>query len=90
MLSVASNVAVDAAALAVDQRRPEFAVQLLEEGRDIIFWQFRRFQADLSDATVVAPELAQRFDRISREGALLACSDPDDLIAHQHEEMLSK
>lgn len=63
----ARGVASDAAAIAVSQGDLQLAVTLLEQGRMIIFTQIRRYRTPLDDLNALAPELANRFMKLSHD-----------------------
>ena len=62
----AADGACDAAAAALDVRRPELAVEWLEQGRSIVWNQLSQLRTPVDDLRAVYPELAYRFERVSR------------------------
>lgn len=56
-----TRVVSTAAALALDQHKVESAIEFLEQGRNILFSQMRRFRTPLLDLQVVDEELADEF-----------------------------
>lgn len=65
-IQAARAVAVDAAALALTSKTSRLAVELLEEGRGVIFRQLARFSAELGAVRAVEPTLAAKFEDLSR------------------------
>jgi tetratricopeptide (TPR) repeat protein len=61
-----AGVAVDAAACAVIDGRPELAMELLEQGRSVLWNQALNLRGDLSGLAERAPALAERLDRIRK------------------------
>jgi tetratricopeptide (TPR) repeat protein len=59
-----SGLAADAAACAVLDARPKLAVELLEQGRSILWTQALNLRTDLSRLTEKAPQMAERLDNI--------------------------
>ncbi len=58
------GLAADAAACAVLDGRPELAVELLEQGRSVLWNQALNLRDDLSRLAEQAPDLARRLDSI--------------------------
>ncbi len=58
------GLAADAAACAIRAGRPEWAVELLEAGRSVLWSQTLSLRTDLTDLGQQAPELALRLDQI--------------------------
>jgi len=61
-----AGLAADAAACAVLDDRPARAVELLEQGRSIMWTQALNLRSDLSRLAEAAPELAGRLDGLRR------------------------
>jgi tetratricopeptide (TPR) repeat protein len=61
------GLASGAADAALDAGRPELAVELLEQGRSVLWAQALRIRTDLSDLRRAAPDLAARLDRVRTE-----------------------
>jgi hypothetical protein len=59
-----AGLAADAAACAVLDARPELAVELLEQGRSVLWAQALNLRSDLTRLTEIAPGLAGRLDSI--------------------------
>ena len=59
-----AGLATDAAACAVLDARPELAVELLEQGRSVLWTQALNLRSDLTRLTEKAPDLAERLDSI--------------------------
>jgi hypothetical protein len=59
-----AGLAVDAAACAVRDDRPEQAVELLEQGRSVLWTQALHLRSDLTRLAEVAPDLARHLDSI--------------------------
>ena len=59
-----AGLAADAAACAVMDARPELAVELLEQGRSVLWAQALNLRSDLTRLTEIAPDLAERLDSI--------------------------
>jgi tetratricopeptide (TPR) repeat protein len=59
-----AGLAADAAACAALQGDPELAVELLEQGRSIIWRQTLNLRSDLTRLTEKEPHIAERMDRI--------------------------
>jgi CHAT domain-containing protein len=66
-LAQATGIPGVAAALAVDQGRPERAVELIEHGRTVLWAQAAQLRDDLSPLAAVDPALAGELDRARRE-----------------------
>jgi hypothetical protein len=56
----------DAAAWATDIGRPQLAIEFLESGRTVLWWQALQTRADLTRLQVQHPELAARLDELRR------------------------
>jgi len=80
-LSQWGGLAADAAACAVMDARPELAVELLEQGRSVLWTQALNLRSDLADLADKAPDLAERLDRIR---AILDSPIPEE-TAHPSE-----
>ena len=61
-----AGLAADAAACAVLDDRPARAVELLEQGRSVMWTQALNLRSDLSRLAEAAPELAERLDGLRR------------------------
>jgi tetratricopeptide (TPR) repeat protein len=59
-------LATDAAACCVQAGQPERAVELLEQGRSVLWGQTLHLRGDLSALRAVRPEIARRLDEIRR------------------------
>ncbi|MFC7534339.1 CHAT domain-containing protein [Actinoplanes sp. GCM10030250] len=66
-LAVNAGLAGDAAAWALAAGQPERAVELLEQGRQVLWSQAVQTRSDLSVLAAVAPTLAAELDEIRRE-----------------------
>jgi CHAT domain-containing protein len=66
-LAAVTGLAGDAAAWALTAGQPERAVELLEQGRQVLWAQAVQTRSDLSALAAVAPELAAGLDEIRRE-----------------------
>ncbi|MFC6083170.1 hypothetical protein [Sphaerisporangium aureirubrum] len=67
LLGIWSGVACDAAAWALHNRRPDSAVQLLEQGHSVLWAQQLQTRTDPQKLAAVDPDLAARLDDIRRE-----------------------
>jgi tetratricopeptide (TPR) repeat protein len=65
-LAELAGLAVDAAACALEIDQPERAVELLEQGRSILWAQALQTHSDLSGLAEADPELAKRLDKVRR------------------------
>lgn len=63
---VVEHLATDAASWAIEQDRVELAVEFLEQGRATILTQIGRYRTPLDDVAKKNPELARRFEGLSR------------------------
>ena len=61
-----AGLAADAAACAVLDARPELAVELLEQGRSVLWTQALNLRSDLTRLADKAPGLAERLDSIRK------------------------
>lgn len=66
-LATASGLAGEAAAWAIAAGRPERAVELLEQGRQVLWSQAVQTRSDLSALAAVAPRLAAELDQVRRD-----------------------
>ncbi|KWV31571.1 CHAT domain-containing protein [Micromonospora rifamycinica] len=66
-LTAVTGLAGDAAAWAIAAGQPERAVELLEQGRQVLWSQALQTRSDLSALAAVAPALAAELDRTRRE-----------------------
>ncbi|MBB5825608.1 CHAT domain-containing protein [Micromonospora carbonacea] len=66
-LTTVTGLAGDAAAWVVAAGQPERAVELLEQGRQVLWSQALQTRSDLSELAAVAPVLADELDRTRRE-----------------------
>jgi hypothetical protein len=60
----AGGLAADAAACAILDRRPEAAVELLEQGRSVLWTQALNLRSDVTRLADIAPDLAERLASI--------------------------
>lgn len=67
LLDRTKSLASDAAALAIEQRQLETAVELLEQGRGILLGQLGRYQTPLERLPVGGNQLPDEFMRLSSE-----------------------
>jgi tetratricopeptide (TPR) repeat protein len=65
-LSQLAGLAADAAACAVLDGRPQDAIEILEQGRSVLWTQALHLRSDLSRLEEKAPDLARRLDSIRR------------------------
>ena len=63
-LSRWAGLAADAAACMIQDGRPTLAVELLEQGRSVLWTQALNLRSDLTQLAEIAPELASRLDSI--------------------------
>ncbi|KAG8904368.1 hypothetical protein FRB99_001869 [Tulasnella sp. 403] len=63
----AIKMIVEAAAYAIESDETTFAVEILEQGRVLLFTQLQRYRTSLEDVRIVDPELADKFAQLSRE-----------------------
>ena len=61
-----ATLASNAAAAAVQAGDPHQAISLLESGRGVLFAQALQLRSPVDDLRVIAPELADRFQQLSR------------------------
>lgn len=66
-LKQTKGLAVDAASLAIDGGEVELALELLEQGRAVLFAQLGRYRTALDDIAAVAPELAKKLVTLGRQ-----------------------
>jgi hypothetical protein len=59
-------VAVEAGACAVYAAEPGRAVELLDQGRAVLWGHLLQFRADLHSLSAVRPDLARRMDEVRR------------------------
>jgi hypothetical protein len=62
-----AGLAADAAGCAIAAGQPDRAVELLEQGRGVLWSQILETRTDLTQLRQVAPELATRLDEVRRE-----------------------
>jgi hypothetical protein len=62
--AAASGVAADAGALAIRCREPRRAVELLEEGRSVLWMQTLQLRDDLAELAAARPDLAAHLQRV--------------------------
>lgn len=88
------EVATTAAALAVELDRPEQAVELLEQGRSVLWTQAIQTRGDLSALHAAAPDLAAELDRtrtdLDRMGAHTEARGATDRTAHAYRELVER
>ncbi|KAG8887968.1 hypothetical protein FRB98_008641 [Tulasnella sp. 332] len=90
------SLASDAAAVALDSKQPQRAVELLEQGRGILFAQLIRYRTALDDLSAASPRLAAEFttlgsrlensvkqDHTSRSSGSQSISGSDEIGRHQ-------
>ncbi|KAF9463817.1 TPR-like protein [Collybia nuda] len=83
LIEKSSQLSVDAAACALSTSTPEVAVELLEQGRSILWSKIQGYRKHFDEILEVAPHLAQEFQNISHQLEHNAVS-PDVNIIHQH------
>ncbi|KZO99557.1 hypothetical protein CALVIDRAFT_349522 [Calocera viscosa TUFC12733] len=66
LMSQAFQLAADAAAVAIATGQPETAVELLEEGRSVLWRSVLEVRVDLDGLEMVAPELAKELTQLAR------------------------
>ena len=86
-----AGLAADAAACATQAGHPERAVELLEQGRSVLWTQALNLRSDLTRLADVAPELAGRLDGIrmvldSPEPVLLADAAASVPVRNRHQQ----
>jgi tetratricopeptide (TPR) repeat protein len=85
-LADVTGLASEAAALAIELGRPERAVELVEQGRAVLWGQAVQTRGDLSALHAVAPELAGRLDETRRALNTMGTTgeagqgDPDEVV----------
>lgn len=88
------EVATTAAALAMELGRPEQAVELLEQGRSVLWTQAIQTRGDLSALHAAAPDLAAELDRtrtdLDRMGAHTEALGATDRTAHAYRELVER
>ncbi|KAG8863097.1 hypothetical protein FRB96_009277 [Tulasnella sp. 330] len=60
-----ANIVYDAASLAIEENQPRDAVELLEQGRSLLFNQLGRYRTSLDDLQDTNRELADQFEDLS-------------------------
>lgn len=65
MLGRVGSLASDAAAVALNEKQPQRAVELLEQVRGILLAQLVRYQTALTGLEAAAPEMAAKFKELS-------------------------
>ncbi|KAJ6624988.1 hypothetical protein B0H10DRAFT_2005169 [Mycena sp. CBHHK59/15] len=68
------TIALDAAALAIENGAVETAVELLEQGRAMLWTRMRGYRSALDQLHDADPDLAAQFDEVSKQLDLLATS----------------
>lgn len=63
-LSRLRNVAQDASASALSTAQPDSAIELLEQGRSVIWSQYLQYSADLTALRTSAPTIAERLHEV--------------------------
>ncbi|MEV4021064.1 CHAT domain-containing tetratricopeptide repeat protein [Nonomuraea angiospora] len=76
-----SGLARDAAALAVTTGQPELAVELLDQGRGVLWAQLRATRSDLGSIRERLPKLALRLDELRDQFDLPPEKDPTTFAA---------
>jgi hypothetical protein len=66
-LAQLSGLGSRAAAVCLSAGRPDRAVELLEQGRNVLFAQLLESRADLAELAATHPDLAAAVDRLTRE-----------------------
>ncbi|GAB3439683.1 CHAT domain-containing protein [Actinophytocola sediminis] len=88
------EVASVAAALAIELGRPEQAVELLEQGRSVLWAQAIQTRSDLSALHAAAPALAAELDdtrrALDRMSALAEAGGATDRTAHAYRELVER
>ncbi|OLF05737.1 hypothetical protein BLA60_35080 [Actinophytocola xinjiangensis] len=88
------DVATTAAALAVQLDRPEQAVELLEQGRSVLWTQAIQTRSDLSALHAAAPALAAELDdlrrALDRMSAHTEAGGTTDRTAHAYRELVER
>ncbi|KAG8940461.1 hypothetical protein FRC03_005464, partial [Tulasnella sp. 419] len=64
--SIPDEIALDAAAIAIETGELKTAVELLEQGRTLIWSQMNRYRTPLDELQTAHPELAAKFTRLSQ------------------------
>ncbi|MFH0519320.1 CHAT domain-containing protein [Streptomyces sp. M41] len=67
LLTQARGLAADAAAAAIAADRPDLALELLEQGRGVIWSQILDVRSDLAELHATAPDLARELDTVRLE-----------------------
>jgi CHAT domain len=88
------EVATTAAALAVELGHPEQAVELLEQGRSVLWNQAIQTRSDLSALHAAAPRLATELDEtrrgLDRLNAYLDSDSSTDRAVHAYRELVER
>lgn len=88
------DVATTAAALAIELDRPEQAVELLEQGRSVLWTQAIQTRSDLSALHAAAPALAAELDdlrrALDRMSAHSEAGGATDHTAHAYRELVER
>lgn len=88
------DVATTAAALAIELDRPEQAVELLEQGRSVLWNQAIQTRSDLSALHAAAPRLATELDEtrraLDRMSAHTEARGATDRTAHAYRELVER
>ncbi|MEV7094529.1 CHAT domain-containing protein [Amycolatopsis sp. NPDC051045] len=83
-----SDIASNTATALLAARRPERAVEILEEGRSVIWKQLLRIRTDLSVLDTRAPELAARLRTLREQMDAPGMTVEDDLDSMNHGHLL--
>ncbi|KAF9463823.1 CHAT domain-containing protein [Collybia nuda] len=67
LVEKSSYLSLDAAACAIGNGTPEIAVQLLEQGRSILWSKIQGYRQPINDISEKAPHLAKEFQDISNQ-----------------------
>jgi len=77
-----SDLICNAAAIAIEAKRYETALEWLEQGRSIVWGQILQLRSAVSELSLREPELAQSFIEVSKELEIL--SNPHLHIPQEH------
>jgi hypothetical protein len=75
------TLSMDGAACALDSSRVDLAVELLEQGRTVLLTQAGKYRTPVHRLSVVAPDLAEEFQRLSWQmsASIMSEGNPSDL-----------
>lgn len=85
-----ADLTTDAAAYAIEAGQPEQAVELLEQGRSVLWNQILQSQVDLESLRAAAPELAARLDDTRHRLSRMGTPEERRKLAGQWENLLSE